>query len=88
VVGAREVLEHQRVEEGRAVVGGQADPLADPHADQARPHGMAGRLALRHVEACESVATTCERRSDDSIALVIGRRAPRPQRLRAVRTPR
>ena len=50
VARAAGVLEQQRVEQRRALVGREPDLLADPHADRARAHGVAHRLALGDVE--------------------------------------
>ena len=47
---AARVLEQQRVEERRAGIVVEPEPVGDPHPDQAAPHCMAGRLALGDVE--------------------------------------
>ena len=47
---AARVLEQERVEERGAVFDLQPDLVGEAHADQARPHGVARRLALGDVE--------------------------------------
>ena len=47
---AARVLEQQRIEQVGAGVGVELELLREPHADRARAHRVAGRLALRQVE--------------------------------------
>ena len=50
VARASEVLHQQRVEQRRALVGGQLKLRRDPHADQAAANGVSLALSLGQVE--------------------------------------
>jgi hypothetical protein len=49
IAAATEILEQQRVIQFPRLLGGQADPLSDMHADPAAAHPMAGRLTFGQV---------------------------------------
>ncbi len=50
VAGTAEVLQEQGVIEGGFLVGGEADQVGEPHADDAGPDGVSRRLPLGDVQ--------------------------------------